>query len=152
MKRLLVAALFTSLLCLPALAQKKTGPDFNRMIQDYYAKWSTLNPDNPAPLYAKGPDLVFFDVDPLKYNGWQQYHDGFKNNVAPGFTSLTITPNNDVKITRGGNLAIATLTFHLNAKTKDGATLDFDGRHTIVWELSRGKWVIIHEHVSKPLS
>ena len=65
MKRLLVAALFTSLLCLPALAQKKTGPDFNRMIQDYYAKWSTLNPDNPAPLYAKGPDLVFFDVDLL---------------------------------------------------------------------------------------
>jgi ketosteroid isomerase-like protein len=152
MKRLLVAVLFASVLCLPAPAQKRRGPDFKAMIKDYYAKWSTLNPDNPAPFYAKDPDLVFFDVDPLKYTGWQQYHDGFKNNVAPGFSSLTITPNNDVKITRSGNLAVTTLTFHLSAKEKNGNSLEFDGRHTIVWELSHGRWVIIHEHVSKPLS
>ena len=152
MRRLLIAALFISTLCLPALAQKKRGPDFNAMIKDYYAKWSTLNPDNPAPYYAKDPDLVFFDVDPLKYTGWQQYHDNFKNNVGPGFSSLTITPNNDVKITRSGNLAIATLTFHLSAKAKDGTALEFEGRHTMVWHLSGGKWLIIHEHVSKPLS
>jgi ketosteroid isomerase-like protein len=152
MKRLLVASLFLVLLCLPAIAQKKPTSNFNDMIKRYYAAWSTLNPDNPAQFYAKDPDLIFFDIDPLKYTGWQQYHDNFKNNVAPGFTSLTITPNNDVKITRGGNLVVATLTFHLNAKTRDGSVIDFDGRHTIVWELSHGRWVIIHEHVSKPLS
>ena len=152
MKRLLIAAMVINVLCLPALAQKRRGPDFNHMIKEYYAAWSTLNPDKPAPFYAKGADLVFFDIDPLKYTGWQQYHDNFKNNVAPGFSSLIITPNSDVKITRSGNLAITTLTFHLSAKTKDGSPLDFDGRHTIVWELSHGRWLIIHEHVSKPLS
>ena len=152
MRRLLIAVLLLTAFSLPTLAQKRSGPDFNRMIKEYYAAWSTLNPDNPAPFYAKDADLIFFDVDPLKYTGWQQYHDNFKNNVAPGFSSLTITPNNDVKITRSGNLAITTLTFHLSAKAKDGSPVEFEGRHTIVWERRGRQWLIIHEHVSKPLS
>jgi ketosteroid isomerase-like protein len=152
MKRLLIAFLLCAVVFVPAVAQKKTGPDFNAMIKDYYAKWSTLNSDNPAPYYAKDADLVFFDIDPLKYTGWQQYHDTFKNSVAPGFTSLTITPNNDIKITRSGNLAVASLTFRLVAKAKDGSPLEFTGRHTVVFQNRGGKWLIIHEHVSKPLS
>lgn len=152
MKRLLIVCFFCALAFVPAMAQKKTGPDFNAMIKDYYAKWSTLNSDNPAPFYAKDADLVFFDVDPVKYTSWQQYHDGFMNNVAPGFTSLTIMPNDDIKITRSGNLAVASLTFRLVAKAKDGSPLEFTGRHTIVWQLRAGKWMIIHEHVSKPFS
>ena len=152
MRRLLVAAWIAGMVCLPTFAQKKAAPDFNRIIKEYYAAWSTLNPDNPAPAYAKDADLVFFDVDPVKYTSWQQYHDGFKNNVAPGFTSLVITPNDDIKITRSGNLAVASLTFRLVAKAKDGSPVEFTGRHTIVFQNRAGKWLIIHEHVSKPLS
>jgi ketosteroid isomerase-like protein len=152
MKRLLVVLVLLAVAFVPTFAQKKGGPNFNRIIKEYYAAWSTLNPDNPAPAYAKDADLVFFDVDPVKYTSWQQYHDNFKNNVAPGFTSLTITPNDDVKITRSGNLAIATLTFRLVAKAKDGSPMEFTGRHTIVFQNRAGKWLIIHEHVSKPLS
>jgi len=152
MKRLLVVLVLLAGAFVPTFAQKKGGPDFNRIIKEYYAAWSTLNPDNPAPAYAKDADLVFFDVDPVKYTSWQQYHDNFKNNVAPGFTSLVITPNDDIKITRSGNLAIATLTFRLVAKAKDGSPMEFTGRHTIVFQNRAGKWLIIHEHVSKPLS
>jgi ketosteroid isomerase-like protein len=152
MKRLLVALVLLAGAFVPAFAQKKGGPDFNRIIKEYYAAWSTLNPDNPAPAYAKDADLVFFDIDPVKYISWQQYHDNFKNNVAPAFSSLTIMPNDDIKITRSGNLAIATLTFRLVAKAKDGSPMEFTGRHTIVFQNRAGKWLIIHEHVSKPLS
>jgi ketosteroid isomerase-like protein len=151
MKRFILAALLVTTVCLPALAQKKARPDFKAMIKEYYAAWSTLNPDNPAPYYAKDADLVFFDVDPLKYTSWQQYHDGFKN-VASQFTSLTITPNDDIKITRSGNLALASLTFRLAAKMKDGTAMEFTGRHTCIFQNRGGKWLIIHEHVSKPLS
>ena len=152
MKRLLVAVLFLTTLCLPALAQKKRGDDFNDLIKRYYAAWNTLNPDNASFLYAQDADLVFFDIAPLKYSGgWLEYRDNFKKNVAPGFSSLTLTPNNDVKIKRGGNMALTTLTFHLLAKQKDGGTLEFDGRHTIIWEKRGGQWLIVHEHVSKPL-
>lgn len=152
MRRLLIAAVFVAIVCLPTVAQKRRGSDFNAMIKDYYAKWSTLNPDNPATFYAKDPDLVFFDIDPLKYTGWQQYHDNFKNNMAPGFSTLTITPYDDIKTNRSGNLAVSTLTFHLSAKAKDGSALEFDGRHTIVWQRRGSRWLMIHEHVSKPLS
>jgi len=152
MKRLLVVLVLLAGAFVPTFAQKKGGPDFNRIIKEYYSAWSTLNPDNPAPAYAKDADLVFFDIDPVKYTSWQQYHDNFKNNVAPGFSSLTITPNDDIKITRSGNLAIATLTFRLVAKAKDGSPMEFTGRHTIVFQNRAGRWLIIHEHVSKPLS
>ena len=152
MKRLLVAVLLLTTLVLPALAQKKGGDDFNDLIKRYYAAWSTLNPDNASFLYAKDADLVFFDIAPLKYSGgWKEYSDNFKKNVAPGFSSLTLTPGNDLKVTRRGNLALTTLTFHIAAKQKDGTALEFDGRHTIVWEKRNGQWLIIHEHVSKPL-
>jgi ketosteroid isomerase-like protein len=152
MKRLLVTALFLTVLGLPALAQKKGGDDFNDLIKRYYTAWNTLNPDNASFLYAKDADLVFFDIAPLKYSGgWKEYNDSFKKNVAPGFSSLTLAPGNDLKVTRRGNIALTTLTFHLAAKQKDGMALEFDGRHTIVWEKRGGQWMIIHEHVSKPL-
>jgi hypothetical protein len=37
MKRLLVVGLIVSTLCLPGLAQKKSGDDFNDLIKRYYA-------------------------------------------------------------------------------------------------------------------
>jgi ketosteroid isomerase-like protein len=152
MKHLLIAFVIAATLCLPALAQKKGADDFNDLIKRYYAAWNTLNPDNASFLYAQDADLIFFDIAPLKYSGgWKEYRDNFKKNVGPGFSSLTLAPNNDVKITRRGNLALTTLTFHLSAKQRDGTALDFDARHTIVWEKRNGQWLIIHEHISKPL-
>lgn len=151
MKRLFVVALVLSAVCLPALAQKKGGDDFNDLVKRYYSSWNTLNPDNVSSMYAKDADLVFFDIAPLKYNNWQEYHDVFKKEVAPGFASLVLKANNDVKTRRSGNMALTTLTFHLSAKQKDGTALDFDCRHTIVWEKRGSQWLIIHEHVSKPL-
>ena len=152
MRRILMAVLVLSTFALPVFAQKKGGVDFNDLIKRYYTAWSTLNPDNAAVFYAKDADLVFFDIAPLKYNGgWQEYHDTFKKDVGPTFSTLTLTPNNDVKITRKGDLTLTTLTFHLSAKGKDGSPVEFDGRHTIVWEKRGGQWLIIHEHVSKPL-
>ena len=152
MKRLLVVALVIGTVCLSAPAQKKGSDDFDDLIKRYYAAWNTMNPDNASFLYAQDASLVFFDIAPLKYSGgWPEYRDTFKKNVAPGFSSLKLTPNNDVKITRKGNMALTTLTFHFSAKQKDGGVLDFDARHTIVWEKRGGQWLIIHEHVSKPL-
>ena len=150
MKRLLIASLVLAVFCVPAAAQNK-GDDINALVKGYYAAWNTLNPDNPDRFYAKDADLVFFDIAPLKYANWQEYSDTFKKTVGPGFASLVLTPGNDVKVTRKGNIALVTLTFHLAAKQKDGQALEFDGRHTMVWEKRGTQWLIIHEHVSKPL-
>lgn len=151
MMRVLIAVLFFATVCVPAFGQKNVD-DINALVQGYYAAWNTLNPDNPAKFYAKDADLVFFDIAPLKYaGGWAEYSENFKKNVAPGFLSLTLTPGNDIKVTRKADIALATLTFHLTAKQKDGQSLEFDGRHTLVFEKRGGQWLIIHEHISKPL-
>lgn len=151
MKRLIFVLLLLTAFCAPALAQGN-GDDITALVKGYYAAWNTLNPDNAGKFYAKDADLVFFDVAPLKYaGGWKEYSETFKKEVLPGFTSLVLTPGNDLRVTRKGNIALATLTFHLAAKQKDGQALEFDGRHTLVWEKRGAQWLIIHEHVSKPL-
>lgn len=151
MKRLSFVLLLVAAFCGPVFAQAK-GDDINALVKGYYAAWNTLNTDNAAKFYAKDANLVFFDVAPLKYaGGWKEYSETFKKDVLPGFTSLALTPGNDLKVTRKGNIALATLTFHLAAKQKDGQALEFDGRHTMVWEKRGAQWLIIHEHISKPL-
>src|SRR3979409_903713 len=124
MKRVLIVALVLITISLPVLAQKKSSDDFHDLIKRYYSAWSTLNPDNASFLYAQDADLIFFDIAPLKYTGWRGYRDNFKKKPAPGFSSLVLTPHNDVKVTRRGNIALTTLTFHLLAKQKDGGVLD----------------------------
>jgi uncharacterized protein (TIGR02246 family) len=135
-------------------AGAKSAPDseFKALIEAYYTAWSTLNAENPAKYYAKDADLIFYDIAPMKYNGWAEYKAGvmtaFFNNVSSG----KLTPNlNDMKVTRRGNVAWTTLTFHLSATPKAGGSMELDARHTAIWEKRGGRWLIVHEHISTPL-
>lgn len=124
---------------------------FKALIERYYAAWNTLKPENAAEFYAKDADLVFFDIAPLKYKGWSEYKAGVMPAFINNVTSAKLTPSGDLKITRRGNVAWTTLTFHLSAKPKAGGSMEVDARHTAIWELRDGKWLIVHEHVSAPL-
>lgn len=153
MKLIFATALLVCLMSPVAFGQpadKNNDGEFKTLIERYFAAWSSLNPDNAAPLYAKNPDLVFYDIAPLKYTGWAEYDKGVRN-VLGGFESLKLTPNSDLKVTRRGNVAWTTVTFHLSAKQKGGGKLEMDGRHTAIWEKRGGKWLIVHEHFSVPL-
>lgn len=140
------------------LAQAKKAPtktaleaEFKLMIDQYNAAWSTLDPDKAARFYAKDDGLVFFDVAPLKYNGWGEYKAGFMKAFAETMSSGKMTPNDDLKVTQRGNVVWTTVTFHLSAKPKAGGAMEVDCRHTAIWEKRAGKWLIVHEHVSAPL-
>ena len=133
-----------------ATAAPADTPEFKSLIQNYWKAWSTLNPDNAAPMYSKDADAVFFDVAPLKYNGWDEYKEGVKK-VFGGAASASFVPNDDLKVTRRGNIAWTSNTFHGTINQKDGKTMQLDGRHTVIWEKRAGHWIILHEHVSAPL-
>jgi ketosteroid isomerase-like protein len=124
--------------------------EFKSLIQHYWESWSTLNPDNAAPMYAKDADAVFFDVAPLKYNGWEEYKEGVKKVFADA-ASASFVPNDDLKVTRRGTIAWTSNTFRGTINQKDGKTVQLAGRHTAVWEKRGGHWIIVHEHVSAPL-
>jgi len=153
MKRIAFTLLIAvSVVFLLGAGKSKQTDEFSRLMNDFYAAWNTLDPDKAAVFYDKAPDLVFFDLAPLKYDqGWQQYRDNFKSQIAPTFTSIKLTAHDDLKVIHKGSVALTTLTFHASAKMKDGNSMDFDGRHTLFWEKKHGQWLIVHEHASKPL-
>jgi ketosteroid isomerase-like protein len=134
-------------------AAAKQGPDaeFKSLIDRYYAAWSTLNVDNVDQFYAKDADLIFFDIAPLQYKGWAEYKEGVKKAFFAVITSGKLTPNNDLRVSRHGDVVLTVVTFHLSATPKAGGSMELDGRHTAIWEKRGGKWVIVHEHVSAPL-
>ena len=62
MKLIFAAALLAYLMSPVAFGQpanKNNDGEFKTLIDRYFAAWSSLNPDNAAPLYAKNPDLFF---------------------------------------------------------------------------------------------
>lgn len=153
MKLIFAASVLMCLMVAIAVGQKVSkdnDAEFKTLIDRYYTAWSSLNPDNAAPMYAKDADLVFYDIAPLKYSGWAEYDKGVRN-VLAGFESMKLTANNDLRVSRRGNIAWTTVTFHLSAKQKGGSQMEWDGRQTAIWEKRGGSWVIIHEHVSAPL-
>lgn len=139
---------------LPVSAESKKSGDageFKELIRQYYEAWSSGNTDNPAKLYAKDSNLVFYDIAPLKYNGWEDYKQGVQKNLLDNMTSAALTAKDDLALTRKGNIAWTTVTGHISAKMKDGKTLEADIRHTAIWEKRGGKWLIVHEHMSVPM-
>ncbi|HMF58246.1 MAG TPA: nuclear transport factor 2 family protein [Pyrinomonadaceae bacterium] len=124
--------------------------EFKLLLEQFYAAWSTLNADNAARFYARDADLIFFDIAPLEYHGWEEYRTGFKQ-VAEQFSSLKLASNNDLKVTRRGNIAWTTSTFHVTGAQKNGQAVDLTCRHTLIWERRGRRWLIVHEHVSVPL-
>lgn len=128
-----------------------TQQEFEALVDEYYSSWNTGDPDKAAPLYAKDADLVFYDITPLKYTGWTEYDKGVRN-VLGSFASATFTRQKDLKVTRHGPIAWTTVTWHLSGKKKTGEAVELDGRHTAIWENRGGKWLIVHEHFSAPLS
>ena len=155
-RRHLVAIGIGLLMALTAAAQSRKASvgvegEFKALIDQYYAAWSTLNPENAAKLYAKDADLVFYDIAPLKYNNWAEYKEGVKKAFTETMSTAKLTPKDDLRVTQRGNVVWTTVTFHLSGKPKAGGALEVDGRHTAIWEKRGGKWVIVHEHVSAPL-
>lgn len=131
----------------------KPAPDaeFKKLVAEYYAAWSSLNPNNAEKFYAKDAGLVFYDIAPLKYNSWAEYKEGVMKAFVEPMLSGSLVPNDDLKVNRRGTIVWTTVTFHLSAKPKAGGSLEVDARHTAIWEKRGGKWVIVHEHLSAPL-
>ena len=134
----------------PAASKTAASPAPDKaLMQKIWDGWSTLDPATVAQYYASGPH-VFFDIAPLKYDSWDEYHRGVKN-VLAGYTSGKCTVNDDAEVHRNGDLVWATATIKEQLTSKAGKVEMGNFRWTVIWENENGKWLIIHEHVSEPV-
>jgi ketosteroid isomerase-like protein len=131
--------------------KQSTYAEFKTLIDNYFAACNSLNLDKEMAFYAKDPGLVFYDLTPpLKYNGWQEYREGIQKAYLHKVLSAKLTPNDDLKVTRRGDVAWTTETFRFSVTMKAGQKRDIEARHTAIWEKRSGGWIIVHEHVSVP--
>jgi ketosteroid isomerase-like protein len=130
-------------------ADKASDSAVRDTLHRLFAAWSDLNPAKTAHFYAKDRGLVFFDIAPMKYDGWSEYEAGVPKAFAP-YKSGKFSLNDDLRVHRQGNLAWATATWGADLLKKAGGTEHMEGRYTGVLE-KRGKdWLVIHEHMSVP--
>jgi ketosteroid isomerase-like protein len=125
-------------------------PDYKGMMQAEYDLWSTMESAKVAPKFATDADLIFFDIEPLKYNGWSEYQKGVMKVFEP-YSSMKCTVNDDVHGGRSGNMAWTAGTVNCHAQKKDGGVDDMVLRTSEIYQKRGGKWLIVHEHASVPM-
>ena len=137
-----------------ARAQQKASDDatFRKLIDGYCAAWSSGNPANAAKYYAQDSASIFYDLAPFQYSGWKEYAAGVQKEFLDSAATVSLTAGKELKTTRRGNVAWTTVPMHLLDKTKDGKTIDLQVRYTGIWEKRGKNWVLVHEHLSVPLS
>jgi len=116
-----------------------------------YENWSALQPDANDPYYAAQADAVWYDVTAMQYFGWAEYKAGVKETFKD-FQNINFVFDRDITVNRAGKIAWATATWKAEARMKDGKEILLQGRFTKVLQKQKGKWVIVHEHVSVPAS
>src|SRR5437667_285248 len=106
---------------------------FQSLMREELAAWETLDPAKAAKFYDQSAGDVFFDLAPLKYDGWKEYEEGVKK-VLAAFSSIKFTLGDDEKVHRHGSLTWATATWTADAVTKAGEKQSLAGRWTLAWE------------------
>ena len=153
MKRQVLAALvLLGLMSSFASAQQAggAGSRFTALMQKELDAWGTMDPEKAAPFFAKEADRIFFDIAPLKYNGWAEYAEGVKKLFVP-YKSFKLILGQDARATQTGNSAWGAATIRVDAVRKDDSREAFDARWTVVWERRGKDWLVVHEHTSVPL-
>jgi ketosteroid isomerase-like protein len=124
------------------------APDIELM-RSVWNAWSTLDPAQAAPYYAKDPGLVFYDVKPFEHRGWDAYQTGARE-LLSSFKSGRFVPRDDAQVLVTGTHAVGVATVDMDIEGKDGKRASTDARWTVVWERRGNAWLIVHEHVSAP--
>jgi len=137
-----------------ARAQQKANEEatFRKLIDSYCAAWSSGNPDNAARFYAQDDELIFYDLAPFSYHNWKEYRAGVQKQFFDNQAAAKLTAGQDLKITRRANIAWMTVPMHLSVTGKDGKTTEAEVRYTGIWERRGSTWLLVHEHLSVPMS
>jgi uncharacterized protein (TIGR02246 family) len=140
-----------SVMALGAPARADAGADIRALEERFVAAFKAKDLDAIMKAYAPGQTLVVFDVvPPRQYVGaaayrkdWQTFFDAFEGPITVELTDLDVSADR--------NLAYSHSIQRVAGTDRQGKKLDLTVRVTDVYKKARGRWFIIHEHVSVPV-
>src|SRR5947207_115428 len=144
-----VLILLALVLCPPAKADAQA--DIKALEDRFIAAVKAKDLDGIMKVYVPGQTLFVFDVvPPRQYVGaaayrkdWQTFLDTFEGPITVELTDLDVAADR--------NLAYSHSIQRVAGTDKQGKKLDLTVRVTDVYKKARGRWYIIHEHVSVPV-
>lgn len=107
--------------------------------------------DIKAAMAPYGRDLYTFDIAPPQHKDYAQLYKENKELMDAVASTPTCTYR-EMTIKSYGNVAYAHYILPYSVTLKSGASIDLEGRGTDVFEKSRNKWRIVHEHFSVPVN
>jgi ketosteroid isomerase-like protein len=109
------------------------------------------NADAVMANYLPGDTLVVFDlIPPRQYTG----NDAYKKDWAGVFAGCADSPKmeiSDLDVTTDGKLAFSHSIQHFSCTDAKGNKMDMTMRASDDYKKAKGKWVIVHEHLSAPI-
>jgi uncharacterized protein (TIGR02246 family) len=146
-----VICVVLSVMAFAAPARADAGTDIKALEERFVAAFKAKDVDAIMKAYAPDQTLVVFDVvPPRQYVGaaayrkdWQTFFDSFEGPITVELSDLDVAADR--------NLAYSHSIQHVAGTDKQGKKLDLTVRVTDVYKKARGRWLIIHEHVSVPV-
>ena len=140
-----------SIMAFGAPARADTGADIRALEERFVAAFKAKDLDAIMKAYAPGQTVVVFDViPPRQYVGaaayrkdWQAFLESFAGPITVELTDLDVGTDS--------NLAYSHSIQRVAGTDKQGKKLDLTVRVTDVYKKVRGRWLIIHEHISVPV-
>lgn len=131
---------------------KKSAAEIKERMMGKGVAYHNRNLEEVMDRYAKNESITIFDLPPpLQYFGYQavwdlikEFIDGVDGPLRCDYSLLNTEARGDLGVSYG--------LVEINNVLKSGEQLKVTIRMTDIWHKIDGKWVVIHEHNSLPLS
>ena len=133
----------------PARADDRA--EIRALEERFVAAMKAKDLDAIMKVYAPDQTLFVFDViPPRQYVGAAAYRKDWQTFLASFEGPITVELT-DLDVAADRNLAFSHSVQRVSGTDKQGKKLDLTVRVTDVYKKARGRWLIIHEHVSVPV-
>lgn len=147
--------LLVALMCVFSSLTIATAGASDEDLRGYIAKivnsWNSPDSEKVVPFYAADGECVSFGLLSLNCKTGEEHHSDILKPARKN-SSQRMTMNDDLSVHRRGSIAWATFTWKLDYRGKDEAQHQLAGRWTMILEQRNNIWVVVHEHVSVPMS
>ncbi len=135
-----------------------TNAEFLKLSKRVAALWSEGSVETTGQrlnIFYKKDFPVRLYMPWAPHNGfqtWTAFERGLNEYLGLTVKKIILTQHGDLEATQQGDIVWSTATVHFNFEQHDNTQVSADGRQTLIWIRQDNEWVIVHEHLSIPMS